>query len=55
MSIKQESIDAAKLQEVEDNVSEIASSRSDEKKKFTVIEPAVFLVYIATALASKTF
>ncbi|XP_014095871.3 probable peptidoglycan muropeptide transporter SLC46 [Bactrocera oleae] len=52
MSIKQESIDAAKLQEVEDNVSEITSSKSDEKKKFTVIEPAVFLVYIATALAS---
>lgn len=31
------------------------SNKSVEKKKFTVIEPAVFLVYVATALAGKTF
>lgn len=60
MSLKQYSTsdkapppDAVKLHEVEDNFSEIASSKSVEKKKFTVIEPAVFLIYIATALSGK--
>lgn len=57
MSLKQYSTsdtpppDAVKLHEVEDNFSEIASSKSVGKKKFTVIEPAVFLIYIATALS----
>lgn len=59
MSLKQYSTsdtpppDAVKLHEVEDNFSEIASSKSVGKKKFTVIEPAVFLIYIATALSGK--
>lgn len=31
------------------------SNKSVERNRFTVIEPAVFLVYVATALAGKTF
>uniref|UniRef100_A0A0K8WLR2 Uncharacterized protein n=1 Tax=Bactrocera latifrons TaxID=174628 RepID=A0A0K8WLR2_BACLA len=31
----------------------VASNKSVEKNKHTVIEPAVFLVYVATAMAGK--
>ncbi|XP_018790448.1 PREDICTED: proton-coupled folate transporter-like isoform X1 [Bactrocera latifrons] len=52
MSIKQEAIAAEKLQAIEeDNNSEIASSKSNRKRQFTLIEPALFLNYIATAMA----
>ncbi|XP_011183040.2 tetracycline resistance protein, class C-like [Zeugodacus cucurbitae] len=45
------SLEAAdKQQEVSDNISDIALTKSDEKEKFTVIEPAVLVVFIASTL-----
>ncbi|XP_011182949.2 tetracycline resistance protein, class C [Zeugodacus cucurbitae] len=55
MSQKQDSTSDAepvKLQAADDNLSETATVKAAGKKKFTIIEPAVFLVYIATALVA---
>lgn len=46
---------AEKSQDMTDNSSDsTGSSNSEVKKRFTVIEPAVFLIYISTTMASKS-